>query len=112
MSDFLHILITDNYTTWFTEYSDKSTWFQDRKLTIPALHPEDVRYIKNKAGPGCVEVACIETDSKGQYYVECSDSIRFHQYLLADEPPRQLSEIEELEQKFMRDMKIILKEKK
>jgi hypothetical protein len=52
---------------WY-DYGDKGTWFQDADLTIPALQPEDVRYVKNKAGPGCVGVERIETDSHGRYY--------------------------------------------
>ena len=107
ISNFFDTLLNDKYTTWWVDYSDKTTWFQDLELTVPALHPEDVRYIKNKAGPGYVQSERIETDSLGQHYIECTDNILFHRYLLPEEkqPPTAI-ELEVLEQKFMRDMGI------
>ncbi len=92
---------------WY-DYADKSTWFQDVDLTIPALQPEDVRYVKNKVGLGCTMVERIEMDSHGQYYIECGDNFTIYGSLLSDKP-MPLSDVEAIEQRFMQDMKIYQK---
>ena len=92
---------------WY-DFADKSTWFQDHALTVPALQPEDVRYVKNKIGPGYSKIERIEVDGQGRYCVECSSSVSMHTYFLADNP-LPLSDLEALEQRFMRDMGISTK---
>ena len=51
------------------DFNDRDTWFQDRELTVPALYREDVRYVKNKVGPGYVEVDSLDYDEQGRYYI-------------------------------------------
>jgi hypothetical protein len=60
--------LAKGYDACWYDYGDKGTWFQDADLTVPALQPEDVRYVKNKSGPGHVKVERIEIDSHGRYY--------------------------------------------
>ena len=96
------------YPTCWYDYNDNSTWFKDADLTIPALRPEDVRHVKNKVGPGYVSVERIRKDSQGRYYVEFNGSVRFHQHLLADTKLLP-SDLEAIEQRFMRDMGILPK---
>ena len=66
--EFIKKLAEDGHTTCWYDFNDKSTWFQDDALTVPALRQEDVRYVKNKVGPGYVRVERLETDSHGRYY--------------------------------------------
>jgi len=61
-------IIGNTLATWF-DYGDKDTWFKDPELTVPAIYPEDVRYVKNKAGPGCVKVDLIGVDEEGRHCV-------------------------------------------
>lgn len=92
---------------WY-DYADKSTWFKDDALTVPALQPEDVRYVKNKVGPGYMKVERTGQDTQGRYYVECGDNFKIYGALLADKP-LPLNDLEALEQRFMRDMGMFTK---
>ena len=87
---------------WY-DFDDKSTWFQDEGLTVPALQRQDVRYVKNKAGPGYMKIVSVEKDSQGRHYVEGSSSVSTHTHFLTDNL-LPLSDLEDIEQKFMRDM--------
>jgi len=68
MTDEFFEKLANGYAACWYDYGDKDTWFQDANLTIPALQPEDVRYVKNKVGPGYVRVDRLEADSHGRYY--------------------------------------------
>lgn len=87
---------------WY-DFDDKSTWFQDDALTVPALQPEDVRYVKNKVGPGYMKIVRVEKDSQGRHYVESSSSVNMYTSLSTNKP-LPLNDLEALEQRFMRDM--------
>jgi len=63
-------IIGDTTSTWI-DFSDKDTWFKDPELTIFAIYPEDVRYVKNKSGPGHVKVDFLQVNEQGRYYIEC-----------------------------------------
>lgn len=60
-------IIGNTLAKWF-DYGDKDTWFKDPELSVPAIYPEDVRYVKDKVGPGYVKVERIEMDEHGRYY--------------------------------------------
>ena len=87
---------------WY-DFNDKSTWFRNEALTAWALQPEDVRYVKNKAGPGYMKIERVEVDSQGRHFVESSSSVNMYTYFLTDKP-LPLDDLEALEQRFMRDM--------
>jgi len=65
----------------WVDFSDRSTWFCDYELTVPALHPQDVRYVKNKApgGPITYVNGGLELDSEGRAYFDMEKD---------DSPPR------------------------
>ena len=90
---------------WY-DFNDKSTWFQDEDLTVPALQPEDVRYVKNKIGPGYMKTVLVEKDGQDRYFVDCSGAINMYTYFLANKPIQLLSNLEAMEQRFMQDMGI------
>ena len=92
---------------WY-DFNDKSTWFQDDALTITALQPENVRYVKNKVGPGYMKIERAGKDAQGRYYVECDDNFKIYGALLADKP-LPLSDLEAIEQRFMKDMGMFTK---
>ncbi len=89
---------------WY-DYNDNSTWFQDDTLTVPALQPEDVRYVKNKVGPGYMKIKRIEIDNHGRHYIDYNENVKMYNYLLTD-GTLPLSDMEAVEQQFMQDMKI------
>ena len=97
------------YPTCWYDFNDKSTWFQDDNLTTPALKPEDVRYVKNKAGPGYMKTVCVEKDNQGRHFVDCSSATNMYTYFLADNP-LPLNDVEAIEQRFIKDMGICPKE--
>ena len=92
---------------WY-DFDDKSTWFQDDALTVPALQPEDVRYVKNKVGPGYMKIVRVEKDSQGRHYVESSSSVNMYTSFSTNKP-LPLNDLEAIEQRFMRDMGIFPK---
>jgi len=98
-------IIGDTPAYWI-DFEDKDTWFQDPELTVPALYREDVRYVKNKAGPGYMQIVSIEKDNQDRHYVESSDDISLHSYLLTNRPLHLLNNLEAIEQRFMQDMGI------
>ena len=98
-------IIGDTPAYWI-DFDDKDTWFQDPELTVPALYREDVRYVKNKAGPGYMQIVGIEKDNQDRHYVESSDDISLHSYLLTNRPLHLLNNLEAIEQRFMQDMGI------
>ena len=98
--------------SWWIDFDDKGTWFQDLEMTIPALCREDVRYVKNKAGPGYMKIVSIEKDNQDRHYVESSDGISVHSHLLTNRPLQLLNNLEAIEQRFMQDMGIYPKVQK
>lgn len=98
-------IIGDTPAYWI-DFDDKGTWFQDDALTIPALYREDVRYVKNKAGPGYMQIVSIEKDNQDRHYVESSDGISVRSHLLTNRPLHLLNNLEAMEQRFMQDMGI------
>lgn len=94
--------LANGYDACWYDFDDKSTWFQDEALTVPALQRGDVRYVKNKAGPGYMKIVCVEKDSQGRHYVESSSSVSMHTHFLTDNL-LPLNDLEALEQRFMRD---------
>ena len=58
-------------THWF-DLSDRSTWFCDHDLTVPAYRPQDVRFIKNKAkgNDNRMAVDGLEQDGTGLFWVQ------------------------------------------
>ena len=99
------------YPTCWYDFNDKSTWFQDDNLTTPALKPEDVRYVKNKAGPGYMKIVRVEKDTQGRHFVDCSrvGGGGMYTFFITDKQPP-LDDLEAIEQRFMRDMGICPKE--
>ena len=49
------MLETTPNSQWF-DPNDKSTWFEDSKLTIQATDPTRVKYLKNKVGNNYLEI--------------------------------------------------------
>ena len=95
--------LADGHDACWYDFNDKSTWFQDDALTAPAFRPEDVRYVKNKVGPGYMKIVRVEKDSQGRHYVESSSSVNMYTSLSTNKP-LPLNDLEALEQRFMRDM--------
>jgi len=93
---------------WY-DFNDKSTWFQDDALTVPALRQEDVRYVKNKVGPGYMNVGGVEKDDQGRHYVDGSGSGGGMHTSFSTNKPLSLNDLEAIEQRFMRDMGIFPK---
>ena len=101
--------LANGYDTCWYDFDDKSTWFQDDALTVPALQREDVRYVKNKAGPGYMKIVRVEKDTQGRHYAETSSSVSMYTFFITDKQPP-LDDLEAIEQRFMRDMGICPKE--
>jgi len=95
--------LADGYDACWYDFDDKSTWFQDEALTVSALQREDVRYVKNKAGPGYMKIVSVEKDSQGRHYIDSSSSVNMYTSLSTNKP-LPLNDLEALEQRFMQDM--------
>ena len=107
--EFIKKLAEDGHTTCWYDFNDKSTWFQDDALTVPALRQEDVRYVKNKVGPGYMNVGGVEKDDQGRHYVDGSGSGGGMHTSFSTNKPLSLNDLEAIEQRFMRDMGIFPK---
>ena len=61
----------EDATHWF-DLSDRSTWFCDQALTVPAYRPQDVRFIKNKAksNDNRMAVEGLQEDGMGLFWVQ------------------------------------------
>ena len=103
--------LANGYDACWYDFDDKRTWFQDDALTVPALQREDVRYVKNKAGPGYMKIERVEVDSQGRHFVDCSrvGGGGMYTFFITDKQPP-LDDLEAIEQRFMRDMGICPKE--
>jgi hypothetical protein len=56
---------------WY-DFSDRTTWFQDKDRTVVAERIEDVRYFASKVGPGMFEVvdADLGVNDLGFVYID------------------------------------------
>ena len=108
--EFIKKLAEDGHTACWYDFDDKSTWFQDEALTVPALQREDVRYVKNKAGPGYMKIERVEVDSQGRPFVDCSrvGGGGMYTFFITDKQPP-LDDLEAIEQRFMKDMGMFTK---
>lgn len=57
------------YTSWY-DFSDRNTWYVDAECTIGTLIMDQVRYVKNKLGPGAMAVGKLQTDGDGRIFSE------------------------------------------
>lgn len=97
------------YPSVWIDPGDKSTWFKDKELTVPAETIEEVSWLKNKASNegGHVNVRQMGRDKYGVWYEQAGTVVHVYD-LAAFDKLLSPEELDVLERKFAADMGIKL----